>query len=124
MSNSNLPIQVLTVSSVSLLNFHSTFRGYPLAPHSKVKSSPNFFATVFPSLLSNHGLTGIMIIMIIMIIKTTIMIIIMLMEMIIIMLMEMIIIMLMEMIMLLAIPIILTTATDTNDITAKYNNQG
>ena len=69
MSNSNLPIQVLTVSSVSLLNFHSTFRGYPLAPHFKVKSSPNFFATVFPSLLSNHGLTGIMIIMIIMIIK-------------------------------------------------------
>ena len=105
MSNSNLPIQVLTVSSVSLLNFHSTFRGYPLAPHSKVKSSPNFFATVFPSLLSNHGLTGIMIIMII---KTTIM----------------IIIMLMEMIMLLAIPIILTTATDTNDMTTKYNNQG
>ena len=65
MSNSNLLIQVLTVSSVSLLNFHSTFRGYPLAPHSKVKSSPNFFATVFPSLLSNHGLTGKMIIMII-----------------------------------------------------------
>ena len=116
MSNSNLPIQVLTVSSVSLLNFHSTFRGYPLAPHSKVKSSPNFFATVFPSLLSNHGLTGIMFIMIIMIIKTTIMIIIML--------MEMIIIMLMEMIMLLAIPIILITATDTNDMTTKYNNQG
>ena len=106
MSNSNLPIQVLTVSSVSLLNFHSTFRGYPLAPHSKVKSSPNFFATVFPSLLSNHGLTGTMIIMIITIIKTTIM----------------IIIMLMKMIMLLAIPIILTTATDTNDITTKYNN--
>ena len=103
MSNSNLPIQVLTVSSVSLLNFHSTFRGYPLAPHSKVKSSPNFFATVFPSLLSNHGLTGTMIIMII---KTTIM----------------MIIMLMKMIMLLAIPIILTTATDTNDITTKYNN--
>ena len=106
MSNSNLPIQVLTVSSVSLLNFHSTFRGYPLAPHSKVKSSPNFFATVFPSLLSNHGLTGKMIIMIIMNIKKRIM----------------IIIMLMEMIMLLAIPIILTTATDTNDMTTKYNN--
>ena len=103
MSNSNLPIQVLTVSSVSLLNFHSTFRGYPLAPHSKVKSSPNFFATVFPSLLSNHGLTGKIIIMII---KKRIM----------------IIIMLMEMIMLLAIPIILTTATDTNDMTTKYNN--
>ena len=33
----------------------------------------------------------------------------------------MIIIMLME-IMLLAIPIILTTATDTNDMTTKYNN--
>ena len=47
MSNSNLPIQVLTVSSVSLLNFHSTFRGYPLAPHSKVRSSLNFFKTVF-----------------------------------------------------------------------------
>ena len=30
--------------------------------------------------------------------------------------------MLMEMIMLLAIPIILTTATDTNDMTNKYNN--
>ena len=108
MSNSNLPIQVLTVSSVSLLNFHSTFRGYPLAPHSKVKSSPNFFATVFPSLLSNHGLTGKMIIMIIMNIKKKKRI--------------MIIIMLMEMIMLLAIPIILTTATDTNDMTTKYNN--
>ena len=34
----------------------------------------------------------------------------------------MIIIKLMEMIMLLAIPIILTTATDTNDMTSKYNN--
>ena len=104
MSNSNLPIQVLTVSSVSLLNFHSTFRGYPLAPHSKVKSSPNFFATVFPSLLSNHGLTGIMMIMII---KITIM----------------MIIMLMEMIMLMTIPILLTTATDTNDMTTNHNNQ-
>ena len=30
--------------------------------------------------------------------------------------------MLMEMIMLLAIPIILTIATDTNDMTTKYNN--
>ena len=64
MSNSNLLMQGLTVSSVSLLNFHSTFRGYPLAPHSKVKSSPNFFATVFLSLLSNHGVTEIMMMMI------------------------------------------------------------
>ena len=104
MSNSNLPIQVLTVSSVSLLNFHSTFRGYPLAPHCKVKSSPNFFATVFPSLLSNHGLTGIIIIMIM---KITMM----------------MIIMLMKMIMLMAIPILLTTATDTNDMTTNHNNQ-
>ena len=111
MSNSNLPIQVLTVSSVSLLNFHSTFRGYPLAPHFKVKSSPSFFATVSSSLLSNHGLTGIMMIMIIkitiMIIKITIM----------------MIIMLMEMIMLMEIPILLTTATDTNDMTTNHNNQ-
>ena len=30
--------------------------------------------------------------------------------------------MLMEMIRLLAIPVILTTATDTNDMTTKYNN--
>ena len=30
--------------------------------------------------------------------------------------------MLMEMIMLMTIPIILTTATDTNDMTTKYNN--
>ena len=104
MSNSNLLIQVLTVSSVSLLNFHSTFRGYPLAPHSKVKSSPNFFATVLPSLLSNHGLTGIIIIMIM---KITMM----------------IIIILMKMIMLMAIPILLTTATDTNEMTTNHNNQ-
>ena len=104
MSNSNLPIQVLTVSSVSLLNFHSTFRGYPLAPHFKVKSSPSFFATVSSSLLSNHGLTGIMMIMII---KITIM----------------MIIMLMEMIMLMTIPILLTTANDTNDMTTNHNNQ-
>ena len=40
-------MQGLTVSFVSLLNFHSTFRGYPLAPHSKVRSSLNFFKTVF-----------------------------------------------------------------------------
>ena len=104
MSNSNLPIQVLTVSSVSLLNFHSTFRGYPLAPHFKVKSSPSFFATVSSSLLSNHGLTGIMMIMII---KITIM----------------MIIMLMEMIMLMAILILLTTAIDTNDMTTNHNKQ-
>ena len=103
MSNSNLPIQVLTVSFVLLLNFHSTFRGYPLAPHSTVKSSPSFFATVSPSLLSNHGLTGIMMIMII---KITMM-----------------IIMLMEMIMLMAILILLTTANDTNDMTTNHNNQ-
>ena len=37
--------------------------GYPLAPHSKIKSSPNFFATVFLSLLSNHGVTEIMMMM-------------------------------------------------------------
>ena len=105
-------MQGLTVSFVSLLNFHSTFRGYPLAPHSKVKSSLNFFATVFLSLLSNHGVTGIMMMMMMMkivVIKTTIII--------------MIIIMLMERIMLMAIPILLTTATDTNDMTTNHNNQ-
>ena len=103
-------MQGLTVSFVSLLNFHSTFRGYPLAPHSKVKSSLNFFATVFLSLLSNHGVTGIMMMMMkIVVIKTTIII--------------MIIIMLMERIMLMTIPILLTTATDTNDMTTNHNNQ-
>ena len=103
-------MQGLTVSFVSLLNFHSTFRGYPLAPHSKVKSSLNFFATVFLSLLSNHGVTGIMMMMMkIVVIKTTIII--------------MIIIMLMERIMLMAIPILLTTATDTNDMTTNHNKQ-
>ena len=103
-------MQGLTVSFVSLLNFHSTFRGYPLAPHSKVKSSLNFFATVFLSLLSNHGVTGIMMMMMkIVVIKTTIII--------------MIIIMLTERIMLMAIPILLTTATDTNDMTTNHNNQ-
>ena len=103
-------MQGLTVSFVSLLNFHSTFRGYPLAPHSKVKSSLNFFATVFLSLLSNHGVTGIMMMMMkIVVIKTTIII--------------MIIIMLTERIMLMAIPILLTTATDTNDMTTNHNKQ-
>ena len=103
-------MQGLTVSFVSLLNFHSTFRGYPLAPHSKVRSSLNFFKTVFLSLLSNHGVTGIIMIIkkiVVLNIKTIIM-----------------MMMMMKMIMLMAIPILLTTATDTNnDMTTNHNNQ-
>ena len=102
-------MQGLTVSFVSLLNFHSTFRGYPLAPHSKVRSSLNFFKTVFLSLLSNHGVTGIIMIIKKIVVLNTKTIIMMM--------------MMMKMIMLMAILILLTTANDTNDMTTNHNNQ-
>ena len=47
MSSSNLLMQDVTVSSRSFFNFHSTFRGYPLALHSKVTLSPGFALTIF-----------------------------------------------------------------------------
>ena len=59
MSSSNLLMQDVTVSSRSFFNFHSTFRGYPLALHSKVTLSPGFALTVFLSLSLNNGSTRI-----------------------------------------------------------------
>lgn len=59
MSSSNLLMQDVTVSSRLFFNFHSTFRGYPLALHSKVTLSPSFALTIFLSLSLNNGSTRI-----------------------------------------------------------------